>query len=989
MAAFFLTTLNLRAESPPPKATDKRLVVELVAKEPEIVTPTGIAVDEKGRIWVVENNTHERPADYKGASSDRIRVFEDFDKDGKARKISTFAEGFKNAMSIALSKRSTVYLATRSEIYRMFETKVGSAEDRHVIVKLDTPGKYPHNGLSGFAFDAMDNMYFSLGENLGAEYELIGSDGTTLKGGGEGGSIYRCGPDGTKLTRIATGFWNTFHLTFDAFGRLFAVDNDPDSRGPCRLLHIVEGGDYGYRFRNGRKGLHPFTAWNGELPGTLPMVCGTAEAPSGIVAYESTGLPKEYVGQLLTTSWGDHVVERFKLEPKGASFTSQSQIFIQGGEDFRPVGIAVGPDGSLYLSDWVDKSYPVHGKGRIWRVRMKEPPKDDGLRPSKVKDLDFDNLRSLFSHPKKEIRQAASEAWLQPKADAHQEALAEYIYTQKDVRGSIHGFWAAAQGGVPLSKTNVTLKSLDNRFPEVRFEAIRLHAKWHKLVVERRPDQAKRSEWRLRSAADNDSSPLVRFAAISGLLTQEGLEGAVHYLADKDPFLVCAALNALGKPECVPLLLAALDKADADQRLGILIALRRASDPKGRAALPKFLADADPAVRRAAIQWVGEERLKEYAPLLKDAASKPPVTRELFEALLASNAFLSGAQLTNPNDEVGGEEFVAKVLSDPKQPTVFRTLSLRMLRPDHPSLTPAKLKQWLDDKDQGLRTEAIRTLIMRPDDASQSLLRQLAADEKTAPEVRAQAVLGLAHSTPKEETQKLLFSLLSQPPLQREVLRSLRGLAGNERTERTLLDWWKNVPDKEAADAAGELVEQIALALRNSKSAEAQQYVKQLMKNGPKQPTTDADWQTALAKKGDPIAGERVFFHSNGPRCYACHRVDGRGTSIGPDLSTIARATSREKLIESILTPSKEIAPRFTSWLITTKDGKVRTGVIVEEGFDSTVTVADSQGKLEVLNRLDIEDRQAVKTSIMPDNLKELMTQQEFRDLLAYLQERK
>ena len=80
-------------------------------------------------------------------------------------------------------------------------------------------------------------------------------------------------------------------MAFDAFGRLFAVDNDPDSRPPCRLLHIVEGGDYGYRFRNGRKGLHPFTAWNGELPGTLGMVAGTGEAPSGVVAYEADNLP--------------------------------------------------------------------------------------------------------------------------------------------------------------------------------------------------------------------------------------------------------------------------------------------------------------------------------------------------------------------------------------------------------------------------------------------------------------------------------------------------------------------------------------------------------------------------------------------------------------------------------------------------------------------------------------------------------------------------
>ena len=237
------------------------------------------------------------------------------------------------------------------------------------FVRLDTPGDYPHNGLSGFAFDFAGNVYFGLGENLGADYRLIGSDGITLSGGGEGGNIYRCRPDGSKLERVATGFWNPFHMTFDVFGRLFAVDNDPDSRPPCRLLHIVEGGDYGYRFRNGRKGLHPFTAWNGELPGTLGMVAGTGEAPSGVVEYDRDNLPEDYRGTLLVTSWGDHRIEQYRLEPHGASFRATMKPVVVGGDDFRPVGIAVAPDGSLYISDWVDKSYTLHGKGRIWRLR--------------------------------------------------------------------------------------------------------------------------------------------------------------------------------------------------------------------------------------------------------------------------------------------------------------------------------------------------------------------------------------------------------------------------------------------------------------------------------------------------------------------------------------------------------------------------------------------------------------------------------------------
>ena len=108
-----------------------------------------------------------------------------------------------------------------------------------------------------------------MGENLGAAYKLIGSDGTTLQGGGEGGNLFRCRPDGGCWSRVATGFWNPFGQGFDAFGRLFAVDDDPDSPGPCRLLHVVPGGDYGFRFRYGRKGTHPFQGWNGGLPGTL------------------------------------------------------------------------------------------------------------------------------------------------------------------------------------------------------------------------------------------------------------------------------------------------------------------------------------------------------------------------------------------------------------------------------------------------------------------------------------------------------------------------------------------------------------------------------------------------------------------------------------------------------------------------------------------------------------------------------------------------
>src|SRR6202012_2811947 len=113
---------------------------------------------------------------------------------------------------------------------------------------------------------------------------------TTLKGGGEGGNIFRCRADGSHLERVATGFWNPFHMCFDTFGRLWAVDNDPDSRPPCRLVNVVQGGDYGYRFRYGRSGLHPFVAWNGGLPGAPPMASPTGEGPAGGLACGAAGV---------------------------------------------------------------------------------------------------------------------------------------------------------------------------------------------------------------------------------------------------------------------------------------------------------------------------------------------------------------------------------------------------------------------------------------------------------------------------------------------------------------------------------------------------------------------------------------------------------------------------------------------------------------------------------------------------------------------------
>jgi putative membrane-bound dehydrogenase-like protein len=959
----------------PPVATDPRLIVELVAAEPDLVTPTGVAVDEDGRIWVIENHTHQRPANYKGPTHDRIRVFEDFGPDGKARKVTTWADGFKDSMGIALGKDGAVFLATRSTIYLLRDTKgKGQADEKKVLARLDTKADYPHNGLSGFAIDALGELHFGLGENFGAPYKLIGSDNTTLTGGGEGGSIYRMKPDGTGLVRLATGFWNPFHMAFDRWGRLFAVDNDPDARGPCRLLHIVPGGDYGYRFKYGRKGIHPFQSWNGELPGTLPMVAGTAEAPSGIVAYESDGLPEEYRGLLLVTSWGDHVIEQFALEPRGASFGAKKKVLVRGGEDFRPVGIALAPDGSVVVSDWVDKSYPVHGKGRLWRIRMKDPLKRENHSLAAMPKLETAALKSLLGHARRDVRLAAAEALLR-RSDKSGDLLLATLKNHPDPLARLHSLWGLAQCTVETRKEAIAIALDDFKSPLVRAAAASMVSR---LLPAK---DLEHFEDYLGSLSIGNKPAELRLAAMLALdrarnftLTMPGPNAAVS----DDPFVVHGLVTIFagrGKGDLPSLLKA------KSWRIVALLTMRRLGETK---YLPEFLADDDPSIRRAAIQWVAEENLTQYAKLIDAAATKAPVSREVFEAWVAAKELLANpGPLKNPSDERSGDVFVLKVVKEAQQPAALRALALHMLRPDHPQLKLADLTPLLTAEDKALRAEAIRALIWRSDAESQKLLRAIVADEKEDSATRRDAIQGLALSAASSaDTRKLLVELLEGRQFETDVLRSLRGVVPPE--DPIAAKWWKSARMRAYTinDDPVDLAEHGELAFTTKKAEE---------RTTPRLKTVE-EWSkflTADKRKGDPAAGERVFFHAKGPRCYACHRIDGRGEAVGPDLSHIGTGMNRAKLIESILEPSKEIAPAFVTWLVTTRDGKQHTGVIVAEGFDSTLTLADANGKRIVLKITEIEDRVMQKTSLMPADLHSQMTRQEFVDLLAFLESRK
>jgi putative membrane-bound dehydrogenase-like protein len=800
VAVVVLSLLTSLVGAAEPRVLLEGAKLELIASEPDIVTPIGMAFDHKGRLLVVESHTHQRPADYQGPAGDRIRMLSDSDGDGRLDRWSTFAEGYQQAMNVAVADDGDIYVVTRRDVHRLHDAdNDGRADNDEVIVRLETEGQYPHNGLSGIYLQE-DVIYLGLGENFGFPYELVSASGDKLSGSGGVGAIFHGRRDGqTLFHRTATGFWNPFSICMAPANRLFTVDNDPDASPPCRLLHVIESGDYGHRWEYGRAGVHPLQAWDGELPGTLPMVCGTGEAPTAIVAHR---------GWLWVTSWGDHRIERYELTRRGVSFDATLDVAVQGDADFRPSGMAVAPDGAIWFADWVDRSYPVHGKGRIWRLEL----------PT---GLQVPTLRQ----------------------------------TREEMRST------------GVSNREEVIESLD---PYMRAAAVRLWA---------------------------------------------------GYLDDPD----------FGPPRETPA-----------QRLALLMAARvtlRNNTPNHQPLmlLERALSDPDAEVRLYAVRWIADERLTQFRDELAALLDGEIPSARYFLAVIAAIEWLDGD--AKPRGSGISDGLLRRELANEKRSPALKAIALRLISPDHEWLTNERLREFLASDSEELRREAVRTLAMQSRSERFAVLAEVAGNVGRDPGMRAEAVAGLAADVANQETLLTKLAEGDEPTVAREAGRVLR-------LNRKRVDAAKQVPAATDLDA----------------------------------------WNVLLREGGDAEAGRRLFFMAAGPQCAACHQHSGRGGRVGPDLTQLGEQQNRERIIASILQPSREIAPHYQAWELHTSDGLTRVGLRLPKGGDDGVEpYADPTGRRFELRSEEIELRSPAEASIMPEGLSASLSVEDLRDLVAFL----
>lgn len=392
----------------------------------------------------------------------------------------------------------------------------------------------------------------------------------------------------------------------------------------------------------------------------------------------------------------------------------------------------------------------------------------------------------------------------------------------------------------------------------------------------------------------------------------------------------------------------------------------------GKSAEPYIanaLLDTDDRVRQMAVRVISEQGITAAKDQLQQMLQSSAMSPRLLAMTVATINQLNG----DPAAKIDSSKINGVLLSRMNAPTATdetKATALHMLQAGHPQIPLDQIEPMLQSSSVPLQLEAVRYLDADTDAKRFNLLDQVATNTKDEIGVRAEAILGLADDTAGHADALLKLAADANPALRHEAERSLRPI----------------IPMLNAAQKS----ELSGIEKQHPEDAE---YIDRLLSKPPAEhpPETDtAAWQKIVDQApGDPDAGRRIFFSPSGPGCFRCHMIEGRGHVIGPDLTMIGHSQTRDHVLESILQPSKEIAPLFTLWTLTTKSGKRIDGMLLRRDGQENEVYVDASGAETKVNEKDVIDRKMRSESLMPSGLAAGLTDQELRDVLAFLMEKR
>ena len=937
--------------------------VDLIAREPEVTQPIAFTFDARGRLWVVEAHSYPQRQPI-GEGRDRVVIFEDADADGTFETRKVFAKNLNLVSGIEVGFGG-VWLGAAPHLLFIPDRDGDDVPDSKPEVLLDGWGyQDTHETPNSLTWGPDGWLY---GNHGVFNKSFVGKPGTPTD---ERIRLYACiwryHPVRHKFEVFARGGSNQWGIDFNDNGHLFITHcRSYWGRGPTSF--VVRGGHYwnqvngnhapfvsrGSGGRRSRKGLQNFLLASARYghgsggagkPGTRAVYGGHSLV--GTMIYLGDNWPSQFRDQLFTHNLHGRQMNRQLNLRSGSGYDTihagTDQLYV-ADTNFVGVDLDYGPDGAVYMIDWVDQQHchSPHAErwdrsnGRIFRMAWSATYKPVKVDLQKLSDA---QLVDLQSHKNdwhvRTARRLLQERAASGKLASGTNARLRKLLGHREPRIVLRAMWAlyATSGGIP-----------EDLF---RHESDVVRSWAVSLLTE----QPKSDAGQFVRLAQDDSSAMVRLALASAL-PRLGSDAQRWPLAE-----------ALGSH--------AEDNTDAylPNMIWFGIAPAALADP----ARAMRLAKATPLTLLAdSIHWylgrhdTGREHL--VASLKTTDAAQAKRTLRLL-----AHSLNERAAAPSP---VGWKAVSARYRTAADAETQGLLDQLGVIFGDADVL--ARNWQLLADKTASMSRRKVALSLLKPRSDAGSVGNLIALLDE--PEFRAEIIPMLGRFNDAKAAAALISRLAKLRDAERFT--ALNALSSQPLPARALL---QAVRDKRLAK--GELT---ALHIRQMHSLGDARTTELLTGIWGKVGETSADAKTLMAKFRTLYTEAPLWAYSaNDGRavfdkaCATCHQLNGQGTAIGPDLTGSWR-NGLDYYLESIVDPNAVVGEAFQLNIVTRKNGAVVAGTVLNETAD-TLTIRTLTETLNV-PRAEIKSRQVLAQSMMPLGLLNTLTQRETITLLKYL----
>lgn len=923
-----------------------------------IIKPIQIRWDEKGRLWVlcVPSYPQLQPGQ---KANDFLLIVEDTNGDGKADKAEKYAENLVMPMGFEFGDGG-VYICESTQLTHWRDTNGdGKADTQRVVLSGFGTGD-THQMINSLRWAPDGCLWFTQGYHIWSYVETPHGLSELSRSG-----LWRFNPRTQKLDGFfneSTAGLNSWGVVFDEYGQVF------------------HGGGANYCLYYSTPGMIP-TLHPEPYRQDFCVSRGKSMEPEFLY---SKHLPDDMQGVLMKSTYFTSQVSLYRVTEDGAGYKSTAipDLIASKSTDFRPVETRVGPDGAIYICDWLN---PIIGHyqasyrdprrdrshGRIWRMTA------DGRAPVQRPALEKMNAVQLLEQlksPERWVRdQARRLLYMLPKTDAVTAVSAWTAQLDPKTAEGAKLLYEATGVFAAHEAPNEKLVSdfLNSSDYHWRCWGTRLIGYWWRALPEhmawlKKSATDEHPRVRMEAAIACSYIPTTESLAIATLLLDKprdfyvnyALTQCIHYLSPVwEPALAENKLDLGGRTQALVHVLrtaggpASLGKiretitagrATGENRDELLVLLVEA----GSSDDMRFALEQGPGVARVHTALVNAASARKKAPSGDLSALLTPLFASADAGARAGAYRLVGAWKL-----AALKERAKTAAGDTKLEAMERSAAIEAYTVMDRAAATGSLQEWSKDGNADVRLAAVRAL---------------ASVDANVAAVRGAELLNAVKTQDEAAPLLMVFLTLSTGP--DALAKALTAKKPEAGAAAVALQWMAKAGYDDAA---------LLAALNSAAGLETkrEEYSSELV----------AKLVAAAKANGDAKRGEALF-RKQEFACLSCHKVGTEGSGIGPELTSVARAMTPELIAEAVLWPKRQVKEGFLLSQVVTKDGRRFQGFKVSE-TDGVLTLRDVAGGADqVFSKGELRKRNDSGT-LMPDGLTERMNAGEFSDLLRYLME--